>query len=72
MRDVLAAASTALIAAAFLIPLAMRGAAVDPDLKGAIILQWGLVMGYYFGTSKGSVAKDVTIAQMSGKGGPGQ
>ena len=64
MRDVLASGSTLLIGAAFLIPAAIPHAVVDQDLKGAIILQWGLVMGFYFGTSKGSAAKDDTISTM--------
>jgi hypothetical protein len=65
MRDVLATSSTLLIGAAFLIPAAVPHAVVDQDLKGAIILQWGLVMGFYFGTSKGSAAKDDTISTMA-------
>lgn len=69
MRDVLAVISTMLIAIAFLAPLfrSSTAAPLDPDLKGAILLQWGLVMGYYFGTSKTSVAKDRLVADQLGK-----
>lgn len=65
MRDVLAMASTALFAFAMIAPAVIKGAAIDQELRGAIILQWGLVMGFYFGTSKGSAAKDETIAAMA-------
>ena len=67
MRDVLATGSTLLIGAAFLIPAFIPHATVDQDLKGAIVLQWGLVMGFYFGTSKSSAAKDDTISSLSSK-----
>lgn len=65
MRDVLAVASTALFGFALVAPAVLHGAIIDQELKGAIVLQWGLVMGYYFGTSKSSVAKDGTIASMA-------
>lgn len=68
MRDVLAVASTALIAAAFLAPMFKPGVVLDQEIKGAILLQWGLVMGYYFGTSKTSVAKDKAITELAASG----
>jgi hypothetical protein len=68
MKSALAIASTALIAVAFLAPMLFKGATVDAELRGAMILQWGGVMGYYFGTSRSSAAKDATIAQITAKG----
>jgi hypothetical protein len=67
MRDVLAVISTALISIAFLAPLfrSSTAAPLDPDLKGAVLIQWGFVMGYYFGTSKTSVAKDRVVADLA-------
>ena len=69
MRDVLAVMSTAIFAMTMFAPMLfhyVNGAplGVDQDLKGAIMIQWGGVMGYYYGTSKSSVSKDVTISSM--------
>lgn len=70
-RSVLALLSTLLLAGAFAASYELARGQVKLDagimqslgqIQGAIILQWGLVMGYYFGTTKGSVAKDATIA----------
>ena len=63
MRGILATLSTALFGAAML--GAKIGVTIDPDMKGAIILQWGGVMSWYFGSSKGSAAKDTTIASQA-------
>lgn len=52
MRDVLALLSTAMFAGMLFAPYAKTGVNIDQDLKGAIVLQWGLVMGWYFGSSK--------------------
>ena len=68
MRDTLALLSTLTFAATLLAPLIRKDLSVDPDLKGAIVLQWGAVMGWYFGSSKGSAAKDATIAALSSSG----
>lgn len=74
MRDVLAILSTLLLAGAFasLFATAVLGQKIDPAIgqalgqfTGAIILQWGGVMSYYFATSKSSGAKDATIAALS-------
>ena len=64
MRDVLAFCSTALFAFALAAPALFHDKSItlDADLKGAVIMQWATVMGWYFGSSKGSVAKDATIA----------
>lgn len=67
MRDILALASTGILAAAFLIPMFRPDAKLDPDLKGGILLQWGLVMGWFFGSSKQSQTKDQTISDMAAK-----
>lgn len=57
MRDVLAVASTGMIAFAFVAPIILKaGSTLDPDLKGAVLLQWGAVMGYYFGTMQAKPA----------------
>lgn len=70
MRNALAIMSTALIAIAFLLPAIAKACGaditLDADLKGAITLQWGLVMGHYFGTSQSSAAKDKTIENLTG------
>lgn len=65
MRDILAVLSTLIFAAAYVAPMLNKAVTPDPDLKGAIILQWGLVMGWYFGSSKASAVKDATIATMA-------
>lgn len=76
MRSVLSILSTLLLAGAFaaLFATAVLGWKVDPAISqalgqftGAIILQWGGVMGFYFATSKGSAAKDATILQLTPK-----
>lgn len=70
-RSVLALLSTLLLAGAFLASYELAKGQVKLDagimqslgqIQGAVILQWGLVMGFYFGTTKGSAAKDATIA----------
>ena len=66
-RGVLAFLSTLLFAVALLAPLLGKGFVVDADLKGAIIIQWGAVMGWFFGASKGSAQKDDTNAAMAAK-----
>lgn len=70
MRDILAWLSTIIFAGSYVIPLIVGK--TDPQIlqmlnqyQGAIILQWGGMMGYYFGTSKSSGAKDTTIATMA-------
>lgn len=63
MRNVLATASTALVGFALIAPA--FHVVIDGELKGAVLLQWGLVMGYYFGTSKSSAGKDATIGAMA-------
>jgi hypothetical protein len=71
MRDLLAVASTLIFFSAFLIPwfvaLPDKVSQTLGQYHGAIILQWGGVMGYYFGTSKSSGGKDQTIANLSEK-----
>lgn len=64
MKDILALGSTAIFAVTMLAPLIKQGFTVDQDLKGAIMIQWGGVMGYYFGTSQTSSKKDDTINSM--------
>lgn len=65
MRDILAVLSTLMFAGMLFAKAFRPDFAVDPDLKGAIVLQWGLVMGWYFGSSKASSLKDDTIAAMA-------
>ena len=64
-RDVLAVISTLLFGGAVLSPLYRSTFVIDPELKGAIITQWALVMGWYFGSSKSAAAKDATIADQA-------
>lgn len=40
---------------------------LDTDVKFAINTMMSLVLGYYFGTTKGSAAKDTTISNLSAK-----
>lgn len=54
-REFLAISSTVIFVLAYVVPLVKSH--INPqildglnDYQGAIILQWGLVMGYYFGT----------------------
>jgi hypothetical protein len=70
-RASLAYMSTMIFAIAFVLPWFAKP---PPEVQqaisqysGAIILQWGGVMGYYFGTSQGSSAKDTTLSRMTGK-----
>ena len=70
MRDILAWLSTIIFGGSYIIPLLHPK--IDQqilqslnDYQGAIILQWGGMMGYYFGTSKSSATKDDTIATLS-------
>ena len=63
MRDTLAVGSTLIFAFTLAAPMfAKTGITIDADLKGAVIMQWATVMGWYFGSSKSSAAKDATIA----------
>lgn len=73
-RSFLALLSTLLMAVSFAASYQLAKGEVKLDsgimqslgqIQGAIILQWGLVMGYYFGTTKSSTTKDATIAAMS-------
>lgn len=67
MRDVLAVLSTTLVAMAYLLPWFATGPRLAGalqqvgQLNGAILLQWGVVMGYYFGTSKGAAQRDAAV-----------
>ncbi len=68
-RDVIAVASTILFGAAYLAPWVI-GAPKGSEqymgqMQGALITQWAGIMGWYFGASKGSAAKDDTIAAMA-------
>ena len=69
MRDILAVASTLIFFSAFLLPwfhkLPDEVSQTLGQYHGAIILQWGAVMGFYFGSSKSSAAKDTTISDMA-------
>lgn len=65
MRDILAVLSTCMFGGMLFAKVFSPGFVVDPDLKGAIVLQWGLVMGWYFGSSKASSQKDDTISAMA-------
>lgn len=64
MKDILALLSTGIFSVTMFAPLFGKGIVVDESLKGAIMIQWGGVMGYYFGTSQSSVKKDDTINSM--------
>lgn len=68
-RTVLATLSTGLMAVAYVLPwlmsMPMGSEQAIGQLQGAIILQWGAVMSWYFGSSKSSAAKDDTIAALS-------
>jgi hypothetical protein len=64
-RDVLALLSTLIFAGGLFVPAFKAGVVIDQDLKGAVVLQWGLVMGWYFGSSKASNQKDETIASLA-------
>lgn len=74
MRDVLAILSTALLAGDLAAKYWLAGhpaqtaglSTAIEQYSGAIILQWGSIMTYYFGTSKSSAAKDATIAAQAG------
>jgi hypothetical protein len=65
MRNTLAVLSTIMFAGALFLPAFRSGVQIDPNFKGALVLQWGLVMGWYFGSSQGSAMKDQALAQMS-------
>lgn len=70
MRDILAFLSTALFAVGLLAPMVVvngKPVVIDGEMKGAVMIQWGLVMGYYFGTSQNSAKKDETINTMAEK-----
>lgn len=68
-RDLMAICSTALFVFAYIVPKYFTPPDAWKDIvtqmNGAVILQWGAVMSYYFGTTKGSGAKDQTIATLS-------
>jgi hypothetical protein len=70
VRSLLALLSTLIFAGVLFAPAFVPKFVVDGDLKGAAIIQWGLVMGWYFGSSAGSHNKDAAISAMSK--GPGQ
>lgn len=65
-RDVLAILSTGLMLIAYGLPwfktLPDGSAQAIGQLQGAIILQWGGVMSWYFGSSKSSDQKTDTMA----------
>jgi hypothetical protein len=72
MRNALAVMSTLMFAGALFLPAFRTGVQIDPNFKGALVLQWGLVMGWYFGSSQGSAMKDQALAQMSSSMSPTQ
>lgn len=68
-RDALAILSTFLMACAYLLPWFVSPPAANTNaaelisqMQGAVILQWGGVMSWYFGSSKDSAAKTETAA----------
>jgi hypothetical protein len=68
-RDVIALMSTALFAVAYAAPW-LWGMPKGADqyvgqAQGALLVQWASIMSWYFGASKGSAAKDATIAAMA-------
>lgn len=69
MREVLAILSTLLVALVLFVlvfvPLTQANSGAVNQVVGAVILQWGAVMAFYFATSKGSAAKDETIAKLT-------
>ncbi len=68
-RDVIAVLSTVLFAVAYAAPW-LWGMPKNADqyvgqAQGALLVQWAGIMSWYFGSSKGSSAKDAVISALS-------
>ena len=70
-RDVLAVMSTLLFVAAYFAPwvwgIPKDASTYLGQFQGAVIVQWAGIMGWYFGSSKGSDAKSATIDTLANK-----